>query len=379
MKGLANQNLLKFCYSDSTSDKADGLDIEIADPYRTWMQQHMPKKGIECKAGFIVYNWLAPGDDRTFEMGIFYINCIEYKGGSQHGNTITIKGSSIPVQSRIKNEKKHKSWEKSDLKSIAGQVAKQNGLILFYDTQQNPTVKRTDQIDKSDLQYLRDRCKEAALSLKIHNKQLVIYSEEEYDQRDAIFTITYGKSNVIDWEFISKVDDTYKEAQNSYVDPETGKLVKEKFTPDESPEGSYESLNLNERNETEPDDPDPNPGGDDPWPQIQMGVLVGVGERTGFDALSYDFDGPAQSHGKGKGSKQHSKRKCKSKLRQKNKKEKESKIKVVGDPMYLSSLNIQLIDWGIFSDKWFISEAKHDIDQNGYTVELNLRKTLKGY
>src|SRR5215469_15419792 len=142
MKGLASQNLLKFCYSDSTSEKADGLDIEIADPHRTWMQQHLPKKGIECKAGFTVYNWKNPGDNRVFEMGTFYINQVEYKFGSHHGNVVTVKGSSIPVKSHIKNEKKHRSWEASNLKSIAGQVAQQNGLTLFYDTTQNPQVKR---------------------------------------------------------------------------------------------------------------------------------------------------------------------------------------------------------------------------------------------
>src|SRR5262249_21425141 len=112
--GLAAQNLISFSYTDSTSDKADDLSLEVADPDRTWMLRYLPsdaKKGTECKGGMLLSNWNFPGDTRPFECGTFYITDVNIKGPP---NTVSIKCSSIPPNG-AKNEKRHKSWEASTL------------------------------------------------------------------------------------------------------------------------------------------------------------------------------------------------------------------------------------------------------------------------
>jgi phage protein D len=370
--GLAAQNLEKFAYTDSTSDKADDLSVEVADPDRVWMTRFLPSalKGTLVQANLLVSNWDFPGDTRLFKCGSFFITDVDFKGPP---NSVTIKCSSIPPNG-AKNEKRHKSWEQSDLKSIAGQIAQQNKLTLYYDTQQNPKVKRTDQVDKSDLEYLRDRVKEAGLSLKIHNQQLVIYSEEEYEQRDPAFTLIYGATHILEYEFHSRADDTYASAQNSYVNPETGKLTQTEFTPEEPPEGSQAKLRTNEDIEYDPDDDrfytEDMPGGQ------AVQILVAAPRAADYD---YSNDAPEANKGKGKGGKKNSTRKNKKKLRDKNKKEKQCQFTVLGNIEYLSGICCTTQGFGIFDTKWFVDNSTHDVDSNGYTTKLTMRKTLKGY
>jgi hypothetical protein len=370
MLGLASKNILSFCYTDNTSDKADDLSISIADPERTWMLRYLPtsKKGVECEASITVYDWAGPFDTRTLECGIFFINTISFNGPP---NVVDIKASSIPPNG-LKHQKKHRSWEGSDLKSIAGTIASDNGLTLFYDTKENPISKRTDQKDKSDIEFLRDQCKEAKLNLKIHKKQLVIYSEEEYEARPPVFQIVYGQSYILDWSFSTKNEDTHKSSTNSYVNPETGKITKTKFTPEEPPEGSDSELMHNEGNFVEPD----SAFGEGNFTPDMLAALAPKDELLVSEPSS---DDPMVNKGKGKGGRKHSERKAKAKLREKNKKEHTCSIKTVGNLDYLSGLNLQTVNWGIFDRKWFIESSVHDVSDSGYTTNLKLRGTLKGY
>ena len=352
---LESQSVLSFAYADNTSDKADDLSIEIADPARTWMQTYLPKKGIECKATIKVFNWLTLGDTREFDCGAFWLDQIDFSGPP---NIVSVRATSIPVTTGIKTQKKYRFWEGQDLKAIANQIASENQLTLVWDTQDNPTIKRTDQVETADLEYLRDRAKDAALSLKIFNKQLIIYSEKEYEQKAAVYTLTYGMSNILSYSFSSKLNETYKKSKNAYVSPETGKLIESEFEPEEVPEGSGSDLMNNERSEEEETE-GAGEGGALRSPKAVLGAI----DYTNTDA----------------GAEGASAKKTKAKLREKNKHEKECSITVVGNPSYLSGLNMDLSGFGIFDGKWFISGTTHSISGNGYVTELNMRMALKGY
>lgn len=370
MEGLASQHIKSFRYTDNTSDQADDLSITLADPDRTWMQKYLPqtKKGLECTAAMKVESWTNPSDTREFDCGIFFINSVGFKGPP---NEVDIKASSIPPNG-VKSTSKFKAWENMDLKGIAGQIAEQNDLTLFYDASDNPRTKRTDQADKSDLEYLRDRCKEAKLSLKIHKKQLIIYSEEEYESREPAFTLEYGKSNILDWSFSSTNEDTFDEAKNSFIDPDTGLVVEDGFKPGKSPEGTKAKLMLNEGIEMEPDDPDPD-------------VREFTGPILRIDEIKTDWDtgtpaANAKKKGKGKGGRKNAARKAKAKLREKNKKENKCSINVHGNIDYLSGLTCKLEGFGqMFDIKWFIESSAHEISGSGYTTGLSLRGALEGY
>jgi hypothetical protein len=361
LMGLAAQNILSFCYTDNTSDQADDLSISIADPYRIWMQRYLPKKGIEIQASIILSNWNGPGDNRSLRCGTFYVDNVGISGPP---NVVNMRGTSIPINTGLKTEKRTKSWENQDLKSIAGGIAGQNGLTLVYDAKDNPTVKRTDQMEKADIQYIRERAKDNSLSVKIHDKKLVIYSEQEYEAKLAAFFLVDGQSNILRYDFNSKVDDTYDSAENSYVNPETGKLTTTTFTPNKPPEGTGSKLNVNERVDVDKDG------------------MPEYGQKSGQrDLPKYDYtnDAAAQNNGKGEKIQERSEQKCKSKLREKNKRERQCSIATHGNINYLSGITFQLMKFGIFDGKWFAESTIHEISEGGYTTQLRLRTALEGY
>ena len=57
------------------------------------------------------------------------------------------------------------------------------------------------------------------------------------EAKPAVYTLTYGSSLILGYQFSSKLDDTYKDAKNSYVALEDGKNYETTFVPAKEPEG----------------------------------------------------------------------------------------------------------------------------------------------
>ena len=260
----------------------------------------------------------------------------------------------------LKNEKQYKFWEDQELQAIAAEIAELYGLSLVWDTANNPKLKRSDVIEMSFLEYLRDRCKDEGLSIKIFNRQLIIYSEEEYEARSAVYTITYGKSQIINYDFVSRLNDTYATANNAYVSPETGDLIEGTFEPEEPPEGTEAELNMNERVDPEEE------GGADGGGELRRSTREDL-----LSAIDFSNENAVAAAA--------ATRKAKHKLRDKNKREKQAIISVLGNPGYLSGLSADLVGFGTFSGKWFIGSSIHSISEDGYVTQLRLRTALKGY
>jgi phage protein D len=348
LAGLPSESIISFSYIDNTNDQADDLSVEIADPSRSWMQTYLPKKGAECTAKIKVSNWLMPGDSRELDCGTFFLDQIDFAGPP---NTVAIKASSIP-QDGIKTTKRYRAWEDTGLQDIAAQIAGEHGLGLVWDTAEAPARKRVDQVEMPNLEFLRDLAKDFGLSLKLFNKQLIFYSEAEYEQKGAIFVLTYGAANILSYAFSSKLDQTFKKAKNAYVDPETGELIEGDFEPGEPPEGTEAEDMYNERVESE--------GGGGGGAATRASGLVDFANTSGAAAEAAT-------------------KKAKSKLREKNKREREGSVTIFGSPDYLSGLCVQLQGFGIFDEKWFIESTTHDLGAGGYMTSLKLRVALKGY
>jgi phage protein D len=123
-----------------------------------------------------------PGDSRELDCGTFFLDQIDFAGPP---NTVSIKATSIPCDG-IKTTKRYRAWENTGLQEIAAQIAGEHGLGLVWDTKEVPKDPRIDQVEMPNLEFLRDRAKDFGLSLKLFNKQLILYSEEEYEQKGAV-------------------------------------------------------------------------------------------------------------------------------------------------------------------------------------------------
>ena len=368
LASLANtsnsQSVVAFSYGDNTNDKADDLTVEIADPERTWMKSYLPKKASECNAILKVFNWTTPGDTWQFDCGVMWVDEISLAGPP---NMVAVRATSVPIHLGFKTEKQYKFWEGKTLQDIAAEIAGIYGLTLVWDTANNPKLARSDVIEQAYLEYLRDRCKDEGLSLKVFNRQLIIYSEEEYEARSSVYTLTYGASQILSYEFTSRLNDTYVEARNAYVSPETGDLIEGKFASEApyGPEGTEAILNINERVDPEEEGGDEDGGLDEFRRRRNARAEL-------LDQIDYSNQNAAAAEA--------ATRKAKHKLRDKNKREKEAAVVVFGNPGYISGLNMDLVGFGAFADgKWFISASIHTISEDGYVTELRLRKTLTGY
>ena len=130
---------MSFSYSNNTSDKADDLLVDIADPTRTWMQTYLPTKGVECNAIIKVFNWSTPGDSREFDCGVMWVDEIALAGPP---NTVTVRAVSVPVNTGFKTQKQYQFWEGQALQAVAAEIAGLYGLALVWDNPESPTLKR---------------------------------------------------------------------------------------------------------------------------------------------------------------------------------------------------------------------------------------------
>ena len=351
-----SQSVTGFTYTDNTNDQADDLSIEIADPQRTWMQTFLPKKGIECSAKIKVFNWTAPGDTKEFDCGTFWIDQIDCQGPP---NTVSVRATSLPITTGIKNEKKYRMWEGQDLKQIAEQIAGEHGLTLVWDSAKTAEkMEHVEETEMPNLEFLRDLAKDNSMSLKVFNKQLIFYSEEEYEAKPAVYVLTYGSNQILSYDFSSKLDDTYKDAKNAYVATEDGKNYETTFVPPKEPEGGGTgTMTKNERVE----------------PAAGLGALGSGAPAPELRVEDAPPDFVANDSAAGVD-------KLKSQLREKNKHEKTATIQVVGNPGYLSGLNVEIVGFGAaFDGKWKIDSSIHSISSGGYVTELQIHMALEGY
>jgi uncharacterized protein len=357
---LESTSVLAFGYTDNTSDQADDFAVEIADPHRTWMQSYLPKKGSEVQASIKVFNWTTPGDTREFDCGTFFIDEIEYAGPP---NMVKIKATSIPVATGLKSQKKYRFWEDVPVQAIAAQVSAEHGLALIWDVAKSVAgkLKRVDQVEMPDLEFLRDLAKDWGIKLKIFNRQLVMYSEEEYEAKPPVYTMLYGAANIISYQFTSQLSDKFAKGMVAYVSPITGNKIEGEFVAPEKPEGVGDDTTNEDTTRVE--DEDDGDGGD-----------VG-GDGRGLREMAAGVDYTNENAAAAEAAKQ----KAKSKLREKNKWEKEATILIVGDPGYISGLCVQLLGFGIFDGQWFIDSSRHSISEEGYVTELQMHMALKGY
>ena len=339
------------------SDKADDLSVEIADPQRTWMLSYLPKKGSECQATIKVFNWSTLGDTREFDCGTFFIDEIDYAGPP---NVVSIKATSIPVATGIKMQKKYRFWEDTPLQDIASQMAGEHGLALVWDVAKSTMakLKRVDQVETPDLEFLRDLAKDWSIKLKVFNRQLIMYSEEEYEARGPLYMLLYGASNIISYQFSSMLNDMYAKGEVAYVSPETGEHIEGEFEAPEPPDGTEAVNKGNER--VEEDEGDGGNGGTRmrrrrKWPAAWI-ILA----RT--QPLRRLLN-----------------RRPKASFAKRTSGKKNAQFVVVGDPGYLSGLCVQLVGFGIFDGQWFIDTSRHSISEEGYITELQMHMALKGY
>ena len=198
---------------------------------------------------------------------------------------------------------------------------------MMFESSCDPTYDRKEQVQLSDILFLKELCDNAGISLKATDSQLVLFDAADYESKPAITDIERGASNVKSYRFGTSTNDTkYARCHVSYTDPQSGETIEYTYTPRVSDQEG-QTLEINER----------------------------VKDRNEARNLTMR------------------------RLRQKNKREFQAEFTLVGDTRLVAGVNMNVIGYGMFDGKYIIETATHSVTASGYTVQLKLRRVLEGY
>lgn len=369
---------LTLSYTDNADgQRADDLQLQLADRDRRFISDWMPDKGTSLEVEIICERWFAPNAAALrLDCGEFWIDTIDFEL-PQH--TVSVKCSSIPSDAHIKPVDETRGWEDSTLKDIAEQIAGENGMSVDYQATFNPQYKRIEQMEESGLQFLKKRADDVGLSIKLVRKKIIFFDEQEWEQRAPSFTLVYGNGLAVGsavyrmsgGHFSNKNTDTKKSATVAHVNPETGRLVKEKYEASDDDLESEWNDNLN----ADPDyQSDEDEGGD--GEQLRRKVLAKADEGLVAD---WNANDPSDNAGKGAGGKAAAQRKARAVVRDANKEKETASVDLsIGNPLIAAGQTFMLVGVGQFDGKWFIESATHHVGPK-YTTSLNIRRCLEGY
>jgi phage protein D len=310
--------LISFSYTDNSGDNADDISVTLEDRKGNWRDPWFPSKGATIRADIVTHDWTGAGMTKTLPCGTFEIDDIECSGPPTQ---VKIKGVSTAASKSMRQEKKTRGWENAKLSMIAGDIAKANGLELFWDSQNDPLFERRDQVDTSDLEFLQKLCGTYGISLKVADDQIICYNEEEYESKDAVAALQFGDQSIKIYRFRTKTRGTHKGAKVKYHDAVKGEDF-ETYVGEEDDEGLGEDLVTNQK----------------------------------ADSLD-DAEAIA-----------------KNKLHDANKKETTGSMSMIGDMRFVAGVNVQVSGWGKFDGKYFIEKVSHSVSQgSGYTMTLDIR------
>jgi phage protein D len=363
--------LLSLKYEDNCDgQKADDLEIQLADRDRKFISSWMPQKGAFLDAGIITERWFSPNAAAiSLDCGRFWIDSVDFQ---LPDHTVSVKATSIPTNSRIKGSKETRGWEDANLKDIASQIAGENSMAVDYLSQINPRYRRTEQQEESGLAFLKKRANNAKLAIKVHRNKIVIFDEEELEKAEPKFSLLFGEIpaqlglscyRMSGGEFSTKLTDTTRKAKVKHTEVETGDTVSgEHEEADEEGESSEDGTGIS----IEPEMLDQNVNEDTDAEESPSAEISG-GEREGEGLADWNTSDSASTL------------KAKSVVREKNKDKNKAKVDLsIGNPLIAAGMTFNLVGVGQFDGKWFIESASHEVGPE-YKTSLSIRRCLKGY
>lgn len=312
--------LLNITYTDNSHGKADDLQVTLQDREGNWRDPWFPEKGATLQAVIEKINWNGDGPREILPCGRFEIDEITCKGPP---TTVEIKAVSVPISAPIRQHTLSKAWQEVKLSEVAREIAEKHKLELVWDSRSDPPWDRRDQIQIADLAILRAECERMGLAVKVTDVKLVIFGEEEYEERDPVCRIEFGdKRTLKSYSFRSKSASVYKGAKLQYHDPIQDETFPVYVSADDPPANS-QTLNINER-------------------------VKNVGEARDV---------------------------AKNRLFQANKREVTGSLSMPGNMAMVGGSMIELVGFGKFSGKYFIEKATHKYAKSGgYETDVEIRR-----
>ena len=338
------QYLISASYTDNLSGQVDDISLTLEDKAGLWQSDWMPVKGATLDIKLCTYNWqgLYDGEFDT-TLGTFEVDEIEMTSAP---DVVNIKAVAISIgdDSTLRSTMRSKTWENISVRKVANDIAWENGLKLFWDCDDNPNIDKLEQNDESDLSVLQKVCDDAGFALKITTDTIIVFDEAKYEQAEPVIEIYHpGTTNVMDvaeadgtptperifhstgYSFKTKIRDVYKKCHIKYTNDQDKSVIESTFTDPNKSNGATLEIHQQVTSQAEAD------------------------------------------------------RLAKKKLREKNRDECTGSYSLDGCQFLCAGETIEMIGFGVFSGRYIVTQAKHDISGSGYVTSIDVRRCLIGY
>lgn len=338
------QYLISASYTDNLSGQVDDVSLTLEDKAGLWQSDWMPVKGATLDITLCTYNWqgLYDGEFDT-TLGTFEVDEIELTSAP---DVVNIKAVAISVgdDSTLRSTLRSKTWENVSVRKVASDIAWENGMKLFWDCDDNPDIDKLEQNDESDLSVLQNVCDDAGFALKITTDTIIVFDEAKYEQAEPVIEIYHPGTNTIadvaeadgtptpdrifhstGYSFKTKIRDVYKKCHIKYTNDQDKSVIESTFTDPNKSNGATLEIHQQVTSQAEAD------------------------------------------------------RLAKKKLREKNRDECTGSYSLDGCQFLCAGETIEMIGFGVFSGRYIVTQAKHDISGSGYVTSIDVRRCLIGY
>ena len=179
-------------YTDNLSGEADTAEISLHDVNHIWREAWFPQRGDTAMIELVRLDWNGEIDIEVLNLGSFEIDECKNRYSRGGGNECTVKLNSISNNTGLRSINESRSWEKVKLSKIAGDIAAEAGLTLFYDTKEDPEIARAEQSEKSNLAFLQKLCTDNYLILNVSDNKLIICDEKKLEEQSYKIFRRYG-------------------------------------------------------------------------------------------------------------------------------------------------------------------------------------------
>lgn len=296
---------LSLTLNDKLSGEADDLNLTLADKDRDFLGQWFPVRGstIEVAIG-------------SLDAGRFEVDEVQI---SSPPTTCSLKATSIPQLSGLRQTDMSRSWENVKLSKIARDIAEASDCELFYEADFDPTITRAEQGEQSRLAFLEKICADWGLIVKVSDGKLIVYPEEQLEARESVAQIYWEE--LIHFDAHATLNEVYKDCQVNYKHAQHSELYSATATDSSKTEGK--TLKINKK----------------------------VSSQAEAEHLA------------------------RHELRKKNKHEFEGTFIKLFDADMIAGNAFELSnEFGFFQGKWLIDEATHSINRQGSITKFKAHK-----
>ncbi len=318
-------HLLELKYVDNVTGASDEFEITVEDVEGKWSNEWYPEKGANLQLELGIFN------GPTLKPNLFEIDEIELTGSKSSGDIVSIKAISGGVNKQLHTKRSH-AHENKTLGEIVRTTAAKYGLTVIG-TIENITIGRVTQHREKDITFLARLADEYGYAFNIKGNKLSFIKLTSLEASKKVFTL--DKTDCIAWNIRDKSSKIYQGANVKSHNPNSNRVVKSNYT--------VESV--------------PNNDG------VQFNYL-----RTANNTLEIRNKTENESQGTVK---------AQAALHFVNSLQQTGNIVLIGNPLAVAGINIELTGFGRCSGIWNILKSTHTNNKsNDYITEIELKRVV---